>query len=709
MKHSATHRTEKPRGTGHAAESRSSRPHRNGSTSVKNERAVQDESDGKTSAQAVDERRTSANDPIVHIEVVAGGMTNVSVSVAVIGNYQGLGLAGTAKVFDRQLDGWLSRALDLGMIGSSLGQLFPIHVQRQDGKAQIFKLKADTLLLAGMGEPGHFAADDLRYLISNVVVAVKSMGADVTSIPLLGTRRNEIPVDRAVRGFAEGILDGHKRFLAIAELLTKRREYFQELADRPLQIRLVDRDAEQAQLIYDTLLALKQEYDARSASNAQRREPILQLELSLGDKVPPDAILESTADIYPDIPVTLLQVTRTSGPAPDVDEPPSSAIFTTGVFQFSALTEAAAISVREVEVSDYVVRKLPERMINEAAREKRDDFCKFFANYFIPDDFRRLIHGSSNLTLLVDESTAAYPWEMTAQTSYLETNYLGTSVGLSRQFRTLQSPAPGSLPPLNRTLKVLVIADPANGKFSLPHARDEGMAVIGILGDAHTWWAGEYDFRVTVRMGSVESAADVEPFLQQCQKLGPWIESARTCDPLELVQLIVNEHFDVIHFAGHGGLDPHRRRAGWVFDDDCFLSAADIFRVRQVPRLVFANACFSALTTDRSEQSGQLVGLAQAFFARGIPNYIGAGWEVDDRYAPQCAHTFYTWVLGLNQPARGKAKSPPAAIGAALLEARRAAFQLDPSSSTWAAYQHYGKISDKLLPFPNALVNPESD
>ena len=46
--------------------------------------------------------------------------------------------------------------------------------------------------------------------------------------------------------------------------------------------------------------------------------------------------------------------------------------------------------------------------------------------------------------------------------------------------------------------------------------------------------------------------------------------------------------------------------------------------MRQVPRLVFANACFSAVTTNQNEQRGQLVGLAQAFFARGIPNYIGS-------------------------------------------------------------------------------------
>jgi hypothetical protein len=98
------------------------------------------------------------------------------------------------------------------------------------------------------------------------------------------------------------------------------------------------------------------------------------------------------------------------------------------------------------------------------------------------------------------------------------------------------------------------------------------------------------------------------------------------------------------------------------------------------------------------------VGLAQAFFARGIPNYIGPGWEVDDACARECARWFYAWILGLRRPADGEeviGKSPSAIIGESLLEARRAAFQFKPDSSSWTAYQHYRRISDKLLPLPN--------
>lgn len=638
-------------------------------------------------------------------------MTNVKVSVAVVGNYQGLPLAGSSKAFDGQLDGWLSRALDLGMIGSGLGQLFPVHLHRR-GADPNFHVNVDTILLAGMGEPGHFAADDLRYLMSNVTVAVKSMGAEPMSISLLGTRRSELPIDRAVRSFAEGILDGHKRFQAIADVLTQRRAVFQELAEHKLTISLVDRDKDTAKKIYDAFVALQDEYEAFRAANPNRTSPILRLEIGRGGNVDADPINDpSGADADPEVPATVLQITRSDGNAAVLDGSAAAPPFCTDVFQFSALTDKAAISVRDVEVNSYVVRELPDRMIKAPTREIRDEFCKFFANYLIPDDFRKMIHASENLTLLVDESTACYPWEMAAQTTYLETSYLGTTLGLSRQFRTLLSPTPGSLPPLNRTLKVLVIADPATGQYSLPGAREEGLVVVDVLNHVRREWKGKYEITATLRMGSKKNEDEVRPFFDRCKEFGDWI-TAEPCDPLELIRLIVNEHFDVIHFAGHGGLDPKRRRAGWVFDGDCFLSAQDIFRVRQVPRLVFANACFSAVTSEVREQRGSVVGLAQAFFARGIPNYIGTGWEVDDRIAKECARWFYTLVLGLKHPAESDGiigTSPPATIGEALLRARKEIFRTDPSSSTWAAYQHYGRISDKLLPLPNVPAHSASE
>jgi hypothetical protein len=64
----------------------------------------------------------------VKITLVWGGLTNVKAPVVVGARYDGLAFAGPTKVFDRLLDSWLTRAVDLGILGSALGQLFPINL-----------------------------------------------------------------------------------------------------------------------------------------------------------------------------------------------------------------------------------------------------------------------------------------------------------------------------------------------------------------------------------------------------------------------------------------------------------------------------------------------------------------------------------------------------------------------------------------------------
>src|SRR5262249_8703944 len=79
------------------------------------------------------------DDVEVHVEVIWGGQTNVKVPVAVCPRYEGMALSGPTKAFDGQLDSWLTCAVDLGMIGSALGHIFPVHLQRsrEFGRVQV--------------------------------------------------------------------------------------------------------------------------------------------------------------------------------------------------------------------------------------------------------------------------------------------------------------------------------------------------------------------------------------------------------------------------------------------------------------------------------------------------------------------------------------------------------------------------------------------
>ena len=57
----------------------------------------------------------------------------------------------------------------------------------------------------------------------------------------------------------------------------------------------------------------------------------------------------------------------------------------------------------------------------------------------------------------------------------------GLDLNLTRQFRTMLSAAPGIAPPVNNSLRVLVIANPASGDDDLPFAEEEGRRVVEVL------------------------------------------------------------------------------------------------------------------------------------------------------------------------------------------------------------------------------------
>ncbi|MGA8886473.1 MAG: hypothetical protein WB489_07375, partial [Pseudolabrys sp.] len=228
----------------------------------------------------------------VHITLVCGGLTNVKAPIVVGARYDGLGFAGPTKAFDRSLDSWLTRAVDLGIVGSALGQLFPIELA-QFHKAG--KLNAHTLLLAGMGEPGRLAQDSVRFIFSNIIVMIKTMGENEFASSLLGTRRNELPINEAVRGFVQGIGDGYERIKAIAEQVTEDKEILRTVVAQPLAVTLAHLDAQKLDLIRTELEGLVND----------RSFVALKLTITRGEDVPPDPKDEpNPVDVEPDVPIT---------------------------------------------------------------------------------------------------------------------------------------------------------------------------------------------------------------------------------------------------------------------------------------------------------------------------------------------------------------------------------------------------------------------
>jgi hypothetical protein len=284
----------------------------------------------------------------------------------------------------------------------------------------------------------------------------------------------------------------------------------------------------------------------------------------------------------------------------------------------------------------------------------------------MPEDFDQALEAAGSLRFIVDSATASFPWEMAClrPRGGATVQHLGLDKRLTRQFRTMLTRPPGTTPPASGGLRALVIADPApEPELRLRHARREGRRVAEAL-------------RALSRPGR-------PVVVESC--IGPG-----ECSPVEILKLLLTGDFDLVHYAGHGEFDPaDPGAAGWVLGLREVLTARDVFRARRVPRLVFANACFSGAihatpSFDRAELARGTATLAQAFFERGVPNFVGTGWPVDDEQAVTFAVTFYERLVN------------GATMREAVQAARRKLFDA-ASGSTWGAYQHYGDPDDVLL------------
>jgi pimeloyl-ACP methyl ester carboxylesterase len=595
----------------------------------------------------------------INVTLLQGDITEVKAPLVVVGHYKGIPPTRAVGAIDLKLNHWIERAGRLGMIGGNLGETFFVPNVAH-------ALKAGGAVLAGMGEFGKFTRDDLVLLMSNVTMGVSALGLKGYASVLIGSGEGNLDRETALKAFLEGVAAGADRFekesdgaLEASRSITIVEKYdapFKSLeeqlrrladsetpkaGDKPSRGRKARRHPGKASGIDEAaahapirLIVEKCKKTARSVAKPQQRD-----------------IVGEGADVQLSLDEVRLTVEQ-------IKE---------GTFRFSALAETAVVPVRDVEINATFARGTADRLMSSTTRDEQIKFGELLYTYLVPEDFHRMIDSGKPLKLILDRSTASYPWEMACFRSAQNPNRvssLGVDLRLTRQFRTLLSSAPGMKPVLNRTLKVLIIADPAREPdYQLPGARREGREVASVF---RNFPEKQHGISVEVE-----------------EHIGP-----DQCDPVEILALLLSGTFDIVHYAGHGDYDKDNPTAsGWIFGKDCVLSAKEIFRARRVPRLVFANACFSAVTTrgqalSADEQSKGLASIAQAFFERGVSNYIGSGWPVNDEQATKLARMFYEGLLTGNP------------ICDALQAGRE---EINGYGDTWGAYQHYGNPSDIVV------------
>src|SRR5262249_26602068 len=113
-------------------------------------------------------------------------------------------------------------------------------------------------------------------------------------------------------------------------------------------------------------------------------------------------------------------------------------------------------------------------------------------------------------------------------------------------------------------------------------------------------------------------------------------------------------------------------------------------------KFVFSNACESGITPDRAEARTAALApsFAEAFFARGVANFVCTAWPVNDRAARDFALRLYSGLLGLKQEPEGgpyiRDGNGPLPMHMAMRNARQSIAGDRFGVRTWGAYQHYG-------------------
>lgn len=318
----------------------------------------------------------------------------------------------------------------------------------------------------------------------------------------------------------------------------------------------------------------------------------------------------------------------------------------------STLTDRARVEDQPHNVSRDWVKQLIERSVPDTTYHKDEAITLF--ELLVPDNLKYQVEPVS---LILDNTTAQFPWELLAERSQPD-KPVATQIGLLRQFKARDY---RENPQRARQRNVLVVGDTDGHTFGeLPGAQDEARQVSALLRSS------QYEVISLIR----------EPGLNV------------------LIELFARE-YQILHIAAHGTFGLGRdKRQGIVLGDGQYLTTTELVQLRAVPDLVFINCCHlgkpdTAAVSEKRRLATPYphrlaASIAEEFFKIGVKAVIAAGWAVDDSAALTFATEFYRRMLD------------GARYGEAVLKARQKTHQLHRNINTWGAYQCYGHPAFRL-------------
>lgn len=595
---------------------------------------------------------------VAQIEEAAGHPLAKDAEAIAVGTYQGVRPQDAILALDRAISAelrgpsrvkgdetrehlMLTQLIERGVLRGELGRPFLIPDPRAvEGGRRI-------IAVAGMGLSGRFGPPELVVMVRELCWTLGRLGLGHAATVLIGSGPGNLSVAEAVEGWLEGVL---------AALRGSGADF-----GRLGTLTFVERDPRRAQAIAHAIGAATKRFAGAGLNITLRVDEHL---TELFAKTPPAESHDAGRAREDEAIPTRITLTRDGR-----------------VYRFGAMTRSASIPERDVALDPDLIAEVNDLLAGAGRARRQLDLGRLLGRLLIPAELNGELFKAPPLVMLLDATTARIPWEMVARADLLpgesaddDANskaagvfvysdyFLGTRYGLTRQLRTTFAPPPEPPPPPLRTLRALVVADPA-ADAPLPGARKEGEAVAALL-DSLNSPGGPRRVEVKALIGR---------------------EATR---PAVLEELLADgPPYDLLHFSGHCYFDQDEpARSGWIFTGGKRLSADELSRVDRVPSFVFSNACESGVTPERAgmRSPGMAPSFAEAFFARGVTNFVCTAWPVDDEAALNFALTLYGRLLGVGECGE------PECMYKAMRAARAAIAGTAAGAMTWGAYQHYG-------------------
>lgn len=608
------------------------------------------------------------------------GTDGPPVDALAVGHYIGVKCVGAELALDKEISKALpgTKLMDNGDVPEAC-LIITQYTQRGIFKGELgepFLLQdprapADRVIaVGGMGRPGRFGEPELTVLARELCWSLGRLGKRHLATVLIGAGNGNIQEREAIKGWLRGI----------AQALGSTVE---DDGTRLQRVTFVEYDPRKIVTLQNAILA-----------EAERMKNHLAISYTPIDDGTLDAYREEGLDYSRQELEEAYNKERERSdraraggpafdPAEEIREEPTRLTLELDrdTYRFGAITASASVPERAIPLDPALVTEANDELAAASVLDKQFEQGRFLEQLLLPGDLRAHLTGNAPLVLMLDSTTARVHWEMLAQPDPFRSRadggdterpedtqrrFLGTSRGLTRQLRTTFAPPPEPPPPPRRVLRVLVVADPAEDA-PLPGAEAEGREVARLFNEFNTVYGDEKGSRVEVTT-----------------LFGPR-EGKRT----NVLRELMNRSYDVLHFAGHCVYDPEEPAAsGWIFTGGKRLSAKELNRIDRIPKFVFSNACESGITPDRSDKRAAELApsFAEAFFARGVANFVCTAWPVDDEAAVTFARRLYEGLLGLDT----KDRFEPMHL--AMQQARLAivAAGAPGGARTWGAYQHYG-------------------